>query len=150
MHTTRIAIPLLLTLLLPACATSKAGDVYTREQTRQTQTVKTGTVESVRTVRIEGTKSGVGAATGAVVGGIAGSELGEGKGELLGAVVGAVAGGLAGAAVEEAITRTEGVEITVRLDSGELVTVAQEGTETFQPGEYVRILQSGGVTRVSH
>lgn len=136
--------------LLAACASSNSGSIYTREETRTMTTVKIGVVESVRAVKIEGTNSQIGTAAGAVVGGVAGSSVGEGKGSIIGAVIGAVAGGLAGSAIEEIGTRTDGVEITVKLDNGNLVAIVQETDETFHPGEKVRILESGGVTRVSH
>lgn len=139
-----------LAALLTGCASSNSGDVYKRDQTRQAHTVKMGVVESVRQVKIEGTSSGIGAATGAVVGGVAGSSMGGGKGKIITAVVGAVAGGLAGAAAEEGLTREDGVELTIRLDSGELVAIVQEAGEEFHPGDSVRLLEGDGVTRVSH
>lgn len=135
---------------LVACASSNSGGAYSRDQTRQVQIVKMGTVESVRTVRIEGTRSPVGTATGAVVGGVAGSTIGGGRGQTIATVLGAVAGGLAGAAAEEGITRKDGLEITVQLDRGELIAVTQESDEQFFPGDRVRVLEGGGVTRVSH
>lgn len=139
-----------LAILLAGCASSNSGGVYSRDQTRQVQTVKMGVVESVRTVKIEGTSSGVGAATGAVVGGVAGNTMGGGKGRILTTVVGAVAGGLAGSAAEEGITRKDGLELTVKLDSGQILAIVQEADEQFHPGERVRVLEGGGVTRVSH
>ena len=145
-----VVFALSLATLLSACATSKSGDVYTREQTRQAQTVRMGVVESVRQVQIEGTKSGIGAGTGAVVGGVAGSTMGGGKGKILTTVIGAVAGGLAGAAAEEGLMKTDGVEITVKLDNGNMLAIVQEATEQFHPGERVRILEGGGTTRVTH
>jgi outer membrane lipoprotein SlyB len=150
MHTLRIFFVAILAAGLAACATGNSGSVYTREQTRQAETVKMGVVESVRQVKIEGTKTPVGTAAGAVVGGVAGSEIGEGKGSIIGAVVGAVAGGLAGSAIEEGVTRKDGLEITVKLDSGGLIAIVQEADEQFHPGERVRVLEGGGVTRVSH
>lgn len=150
MNRSHILLALCMVGLLSACATSKSGDVYSREQTRQAQTVRMGVVESVRQVRIEGTKSGVGAATGAVVGGVAGSTMGGGKGKILTTVVGAVAGGLAGSAAEEGLMRTDGLEITVKLDNGSMLAIVQEATEQFHPGERVRILEGGGTTRVTH
>ncbi len=42
------------------------------------------------------------------------------------AVIGAVAGGLLGAATEEGLTRTQGVEITVREDDGNLRAYVQD------------------------
>jgi len=136
--------------LLSACASSNSGDVYNREQTRQIQTVKLGVVESVRTVKIEGTKSGIGTAAGAVVGGVAGSTMGGGKGKILTSVLGAVAGGFAGSAAEEGLTRKDGIEVTVKLDNGIVVAIVQEATEEFHPGDRVRILENGSTSRVTH
>jgi len=42
------------------CVSSRSGDVYTRDQARQAHTVQWGTVEAVKDVKIEGTKSVVG------------------------------------------------------------------------------------------
>ena len=136
--------------LIAGCASSKSGSAYTRDQARQEMNVRTGIVESVREVQIEGTKSGVGAAAGAVAGGVGGSHIGGGKGQIVGAVVGAVVGGMAGAAVEEGVTRKNGLEITVRLDNGQLTAIVQEGDEAFHPGERVRLLSGSGGTRVTH
>lgn len=136
--------------VLGGCAASQSGAAYSREQTRQAQEVRMGVVESVRKVRIEGTKTPIGAATGAVVGGVLGNQVGKGRGKDVATVAGAVGGGFAGAAAEEGITRKEGLEITVRLDNGRMVAVTQEADELFRPGERVRVLTGGGVTRVSH
>jgi outer membrane lipoprotein SlyB len=151
-HTVALIASLLTTLLLSACAGGLGSGDYERGQTRGVQEVQMGTVESVREVKIEGTKSGVGSTAGAVVGGVAGSEVGGGKGQIVGGVIGAVVGGVAGAAVEEGTTRQKGVEITVKLDSGRLIAVTQaaEPNEVFQAGERVRILSGSGVTRVTH
>lgn len=141
---------LAMTAVIGGCASSNAGDVYSRDEARQVQRVKMGVVESSRVVRIEGTKTPIGAAAGTVVGGIAGSSVGGGgKTSAAVAVLGAVAGGLAGAAAEEGMTRKNAVEVTVRLENGQLISVVQEGTELFQPGEQVRVLEIGGVTRVA-
>jgi outer membrane lipoprotein SlyB len=135
---------------LSACAGSQSGSAYTRSQTRGEMLVRMGVVESVRTVTIEGTQSGVGAIAGGVLGGIAGSNVGQGSGSTAGAVVGAVLGGLAGQAIEEQGSKKSGLEITIRLDSGQIIAVTQEADEAFNPGERVRILSGDGVTRVSH
>ena len=136
--------------LLAACASSNSGSVYSRDEARRAQTVKTGVVESVRSVKLEGTKSPVGTIAGGAVGGIAGSSIGGGKGSAIAAVIGAVAGGLAGSAAEEAITRKNAYEITVKLDGGGLVAIVQEADEEFKAGERVRIVENGGTSRVSH
>ncbi len=150
MKISRLLVLLSLSLFLAACASSQSGSVYSRDEARKAQTVRMGVVESVRTVRSEGTKSPVGTVAGGAVGGIAGSSIGHGRGSAAAAVVGAVVGGLAGAAAEEGLTRKDGLEITVKLDNGTLVAVVQEADEQFQPGERVRLIESGGTTRVSH
>lgn len=139
-----------LLLLATACATSNSGSVYSREDARKVQTIKTGIVESVRTVKLEGTKSPVGTVAGGAIGGIAGSSVGGGRGSAIATVIGAVAGGLAGSAVEEVATRKDGLEITVKLDGGGLVAIVQEADEEFKAGDKVRLIERGDTTRVSH
>lgn len=150
MKATKLLAATLLSVLLAACASSNSGSVYSRDEARKIQTVKTGVVESVRPVKLEGTKSPVGTLAGGAVGGIAGSSVGGGRGSAIAAVIGAVVGGLAGSAAEEGITRKDGLEITVKLDGGGLVAVVQEADDPFKAGERVRLLESGGTTRVSH
>lgn len=137
--------------LVVGCAgPSSSGSVYTPGQAQREQTVRMGVVESVRQVTIEKTPAGAGAVAGGVVGGVAGSSVGGGKGSTITSVLGAVAGGLAGQAIEGAIGRKAGVEVTVKLDNGELRAITQEADEVFKPGERVRLLSGTGVTRVSH
>ncbi|HVS26248.1 MAG TPA: glycine zipper 2TM domain-containing protein [Burkholderiales bacterium] len=137
-------------MLLGGCAQSLSGSAYSRGQARQEQNVRNGTVESVRPVRIEGTKTPIGTVAGGAVGGVAGSTVGSGKGSAVAAIIGAVAGGIVGSAAEEAVTRKDGLEIVVKLDSGNTVAITQEADEQFRPGERVRIIAGGGVSRVAH
>lgn len=150
MRTTQLLAISILSLFLAACASSNSGSVYSRDEARKVQTVRTGVVESVRQVKLEGTKSPVGTVAGGAVGGIAGSTVGGGRGSAIAAVIGAVAGGLLGSAAEEGITRKDGLEITVKLDGGNMVAVVQEADDPFKAGERVRLVESGGTTRVSH
>ncbi len=139
-------------LALGGCASSLTGDSYSRDEARAVQTVRMGTIESLRPVKIEGTKTPIGAGAGAVIGGVGGSGLGGGRGSAVLAVIGAVAGGLLGAAAEEGLTRTQGVEITVREDDGTLRAYVQEvePNEIFRVGERVRIMTVNGTSRVAH
>jgi outer membrane lipoprotein SlyB len=122
---------------------------YTREQARREQTVRMGVVESVREVKLEGTRSGAGVAAGAVAGGIGASTIGHGTGSGVAAVLGAVAGGVAGHFIEQGVTAKRGVEVTVKLDNGSMVAITQEADETFRPGDRVRILSDGATSRVT-
>jgi outer membrane lipoprotein SlyB len=139
-------------LALGGCQSSLTGDTYSRDEARAVQTLRMGTIESLRPVKIEGTKTPIGAGAGAVVGGIGGSGLGGGRGSAVLAVVGAVAGGLLGAAAEEGLTRTQGVEITVREDDGTMRAYVQEvePNQVFRVGERVRIMTVNGTSRVTH
>jgi outer membrane lipoprotein SlyB len=136
--------------LLAGCASSQSGSSYSRQQTRGEMNIRLGVVESVRQVSIEGSKTATGPLAGGIIGGIAGSNIGGGRGSTVGAVLGAVAGGVAGQAIEEGVTKKNGLEITVKLDNGQMIAVTQEADEAFHPGERVRVLSGQGATRVSH
>ncbi|CAE6930856.1 MAG: hypothetical protein CMK72_03820 [Pseudomonadaceae bacterium] len=139
-------------LTLGGCASSLTGDTYSRDEARAVQTVRLGTIESLRPVKIEGTKTPIGSGAGAIAGGVAASSIGHGTGSAVAAVIGAVAGGLLGAAAEEGLTRTQGVEITVREDDGSMRAYVQEveENEIFRVGERVRIMSVNGNSRVTH
>jgi outer membrane lipoprotein SlyB len=138
--------------VLSGCASNLTGDTYSRAEARTVQTVRMGTIEALRPVKIEGTKTPIGAGAGAVIGGIAGSGVGGGRGSAVAAVIGAVAGGLLGAMTEEGLTRTQGVEITVNEDDGSMRAYVQavEANEVFRVGERVRIMTVNGTSRVTH
>lgn len=141
-----------MTVLLGGCTSSLSGDSYSREEARRVQTVRMGTIESLRPVQIEGTKTPIGAAAGAVVGGVGGSAIGGGRGSIVTAVIGAVAGGLIGSAAESGLTKTQGVEITVREDDGGMRAYVQEvqPNQIFRVGQRVRIMTVDGTSRVSN
>ena len=139
-------------LTITGCASNLQGDTYSRQDARQVQSVQYGTVEDVRLVVIEGTKTPIGTATGAAIGGIAGSSIGDGKGAAVATVIGAVAGGLAGAAAEEGITKSQGVELVIRLgESNKIISVVQghDPAKPFYVGDRVRLMTVNGQTRVS-
>ena len=137
-------------LILDGCASSMSGRAYSRGQARQEQAVRYGTVESVRPVQIEGTKTPIGTIAGGAVGGVAGSTVGSGKGSGVAAILGAVVGGIVGSAAEEGLTRRDGLEIIVKLDSGNTIAITQEADENFSSGERVHVISGGGVSRVAH
>lgn len=140
-----------LSVLLGACAgPSNSGSVYNSYQTMNEQSVRLGTVESVRNVTIANPDSGVGTVSGAALGGLAGSEIGHGNGSGAVGLIGAVAGGIIGNRVENQVNNRPGFEITVRLENGELRSITQAADEMFKPGERVRLLSDGRKTRVTH
>jgi outer membrane lipoprotein SlyB len=136
---------------LAGCATqSSSSAVYRSGDTQREQTVRMATVEAVRTVTIQRDSKGVGVVGGAVVGGIAGSGVSSGKREAnIGAVLGAIAGTVAGQAIEERANRRDGLEITLKYDNGDVRVIVQEADVDVKPGDRVRVVSGGGVTRVS-
>jgi len=138
--------------LAAGCAvTPNSASVYNTRQAQGEQTVRMGVVESVRNVTIDKGASGVGTIAGGALGGIAaGSNIGGGNGALAAGIVGALIGGVAGNQVESRLANKPGLEITVRLDNGELRAITQDADEIFRVGERVRLLSSGRTTRVTH
>jgi outer membrane lipoprotein SlyB len=146
-----ILIPVLATVLLcAACATNeKSASMYSAQQAQREQTVRFAVVEGVRDVTIDRGSNGTGTAAGAVVGGVAGSTVGGRREGYIAAVLGAVVGGIVGQTVENSANKKPALEITLRYDNGDLRAIVQEiGEQRFVTGERVRVLQSGGVTRV--
>lgn len=137
--------------LLAGCATEqRSASVYDPYQAMNEQSVRLGTVESVREVTIASRDSGVGGMTGAALGGLAGSNVGSGKGSVAAGIAGAVAGGIIGQRAEGRVASRRGLEITIKLDNGDMVAVTQQADELFRPGERVRLLSDGYSTRVTH
>ncbi|HHO68981.1 MAG TPA: hypothetical protein ENK12_08120 [Gammaproteobacteria bacterium] len=138
--------------LLAGCASNLSGESYSRSEARTVQQVEYGVIEALRPVQIEGTKTPIGSGAGAIAGGIAGSSVGGDTTGKVMAVIGAVVGGLAGAAIEEGVTRTRGVEFTLRMDDGRTIAIVQElsPNEKFAVGDRVRVISSGRNIRVAH
>jgi outer membrane lipoprotein SlyB len=146
----RIAIVAMTLVVAGGCATYP-GDAYYAGQAYRAHSVELGVVETLRPVQIQGHPTGAGAATGAVIGGVGGYQIGgSSSANAAGAFIGAIIGSLVGSAIERDATRVNGVEITVRLDSGRMLAVVQEGAvEEFRPGDRIRVLSDGYVTRVA-
>lgn len=141
---------ILLAVYITGCASSRSGEVYSRDQARKVHTVENGTIESVKDIVIEGTKTPVGTAAGGVTGGVLGSTVGGGSGKRVATVIGALAGAAAGTVIEEGITRKQGLELVVKKDHGGTIVVVQEADVLFAPGDRVRIItDSDGTTRIS-
>ncbi len=132
----------LVVLLSLGCEAKTNPSVYSRGQAKKMQRVQMGEVISVRPVEIEGSKSGVGAVAGGIGGGLIGSGIGKGSGRKVATGVGIVGGAVAGAIIEEKLTHRRGLEVTVRLDNGEHISIVQGTEENLIPGDRVRIISS--------
>lgn len=145
----RLLLAACLTAALAACSTT-SPDVVQRGDAQRLSSVQDATVLSVRPVTVDGSQSGGGGVTGALVGGALGASRSHGTESAIIGVIGAVAGAVVGNAVERTATREDAYEILVQLPSGERRAVVQaKGNETWQPGEPVILVTSGGKTRVT-
>lgn len=146
----RLCVSLAAVAVLGGCASS-SPDVIKRGETQQMAQVEDAVVLSVRTVVVDGTQSGVGAAVGGVVGalgGYAGSGV-QREGQVLGVLAG-VAGAAAGNAIERFSSREEANEVLVQLKGGERRAIVQaKGAEKLEPGDAVILITSGGKVRIA-
>jgi outer membrane lipoprotein SlyB len=138
-------------LVLVGCASSNP-DVIQRSDTQRLSQVEDAVILSVRSVTVEGSQSGAGAATGGVLGGLAGYGGGSNQreGQLIG-IVGAVAGAVVGNVIERAGTREDAFELLIQLKktSERRAIVQGKGSEIFAPGEPVILVTTGGKVRVA-
>ena len=136
---------------LTGCVSGLEGSSYSRSEARQIQQVEFGAILSTKPVIIEGQRTDWGELSGVIIGGIAGSSVGEGKGQQIATTLGAIGGAVAASVVEEKATRVQGLELTVKMDSGKILSIVQEVDEInqFQKGQRVRVLMQGSLARVS-
>ena len=137
-------------LAFMAACTTTSPDVVQRGDAQRLATVQDATVLSVRSVTVDGSQSGAGGVTGAVVGGVAGSSRSSGREQAVIGVVGAVAGAVIGNAIERSATKEDAVEILLQMKNGDRRAVVQaKASETFNPGDPVILVTTGGKTRVT-
>ena len=139
-----------LAAVLAGCANPTASSrLYTFDQAQRAQTVTLGYVIGVRPVTIQASQtSGMGVIAGGALGAVTGSAIGGGSGRRITTVGGAVGGAMAGNAIENASTRRQGLEITIRLDSGDVRVITQEADVPISTGQRVQVVTQGGVSRV--
>lgn len=145
------AVVIAATLLLTGCAVApRSGNAYSQGEALNMMSVRMGTLEGARMVKLEGSRSGAGLLAGGAIGGIAGSAIGGGKGKTIATILGALAGAGVGANMEERSTASQALELVIRMDNGELVAVIQEmSSESFSFGQRVRVLSNGRQVRVT-
>ena len=72
------------------------------------------------------------------------------QGALSGTAGGALLGAAGGYAGQKALTKQNGLEITVELENGQQLSIVQAADQQFSPGERVRVLRgSDGSARVA-
>ena len=137
---------------LIGCSSAPSASVYESSEALKPQRVVFATVLAVRNVTIDtSTDSKVGTIAGGAIGGIAGSRFGSGRGTdaLLGGVIGATVGAVAGSAAENMASKSEGLDITVRTETGETLSIVQAADVAISVGQQVRLLTQNGKYRVA-
>jgi outer membrane lipoprotein SlyB len=143
-----VANTCLMVAVLAACSTTSPDVVKPGDAQRLSQ-VEDAVVLNVRPVVVEGSQSGAGAATGAVIGGVGGASVGGSREQVVVGVIGAVVGGVVGNAVERFGTREDANEILLQMSNGQRRSIIQaKGNETFNPGDAVLLVTTGGKVRV--
>ena len=137
----------LLALLMGGCAQVPNADSFGAEQAQVPLRVSFGTVVQVNTSKVRPGNTLAGTSEGALAGGVLGSFLGQGRGSVVGAVAGLIAGAVAGHIADAAATTKTGQLVTVKLDNGHLLAVAQTGT-ALKRGQRVEVIWQGQKTRV--
>ncbi|CAH0526369.1 glycine zipper 2TM domain-containing protein [Vibrio hippocampi] len=145
-----LAVPL---ISLVACSSPNPyGDSYGSQDTRTIQQVYYGTIEKLAPVTIEASQgsNAVGTIAGAAIGGILGSKVGGGSGSDIAAIGGGVLGGYAGSKATEELGKSNGVNMTIRLEDGKTISVVQEVNPEmiFQVGQEVQVNVNGKDARV--
>jgi outer membrane lipoprotein SlyB len=147
----RSMVLILLCVLVVGCSSksSNSSNTISRSQAGRMQSVQDGEVLFVRPVTIEGSDSPVGAIAGGALGYVVGDSVGGGRGTRIARVAGTIGGAAAGSAVQRNVTQEDALEITVRLDNGQIISIVQAADEPFNDGDRVRVLQRpDGTARV--
>lgn len=148
----RVARPATALLLAAAvlgaagCAREISPQVVTGASVGDINEAFFGTVQSVRAVTVqEGDRlqeNTTGALIGGLAGGAIGSVFGGGWGRVVATGAGAVVGATAGAAAERQLSRQQGLEYTIRLDNGRMISVVQGPEPSFGVGQRVIVQTS--------
>lgn len=106
-----------------------------------------GTVTDVKTVKIEGEASGVGAVAGGVLGGVLGHQVGGGRGKDVATVGGALGGAYVGHQVEKKKNEKTEYRVMVKMEDGTNRTFKYAAATNYRVGDKIKVLD-GKLTRV--
>lgn len=133
------------------CAQNPYGNAYDVGEARTVQNVLTGTITKLDAVTMSGGgENMIGTIAGGAIGAILGSKVGGGSGSDIAAIGGGLAGAALGNKAGDAVSKRNGVNIVIKLDSGRTIAVVQEVDPNmiFRVGQRVDIYQQGSTTRV--
>ncbi|NLS11525.1 glycine zipper 2TM domain-containing protein [Vibrio sp. SM6] len=128
------------------------GNAYGSADTRTIQQVYYGTIIKTEPVTIDSSEgsNAIGTIAGAAIGGILGSKIGGGTGSDIAAIGGGLLGGYAGSEAAGELGKRNGVNLTIRLEDGQIISIVQEVNPNmmFQVGEEVQVNVDGNTARV--
>lgn len=131
-------------LLLGGCAKNLSPDDYSESDAGAAVETYRGTILSVRTIKVKGgdrlEDNKIGLIGGGLAGGILGSQLGKGRGSSVGAIAGVAAGALGGSMLEQKMKTQDGLEYTVQLTNGRILSVVQNMGVPMTAGQKVLVL----------
>ena len=136
--------------IISSCSTSSMRpDIVDRSTAQKAQSVVFGVIENVTKVTIEGDRE-LGSLAGGVIGGAVGRSNSDEEIESgVGAILGTLIGSKVGAEIGSSVTKIDGVELLILKDSGKYISIIQEAADfNFQAGQAVKIVMSGGKSRV--
>lgn len=143
----------LMSLALSGCARDISSSSYTESDVGEISETLEGTVIKVRSVQVKASDKLSGNTAGLLAGGLAGGllgyQFGKGTGKVAATGAGALLGSAAGAYAEDALTKQEALEYTVRLNNGHLKTVVQGKDNPISSGQRVLLyIYRGGRSRI--
>ncbi len=131
-------------LLLGGCAKNISSNDYSEAEAGAVKQTYRGVIISARPVKVNGSDSlgdnQAGLLGGGVAGGLLGSQFGRGSGQVVGAVLGAAAGAVGGAFLEKGLKSQDGMEYTVELSSGRVMTLVQGPEPRLSVGQAVLVM----------
>ena len=105
-----------------------------------------GTVTDVKTVKIEGEASGVGAVAGGVLGGVLGNQVGGGTGKNVATIGGIAGGAYVGHQVEKKSKARTEYRVIVEMEDGSSKTFKYSSQTSYRVGDRVQV-KNGKLTR---
>lgn len=126
-------------------------DVYNYNEVGKTTAVTFGTIIKARSIGIIGKNSGVTSGVAGLAGAGGGAYVGGNSGTAWAMGIGAVAGSVIGYLIEQGFADREGVEYTVVLENGVVITAVQELPKNESPlsvNTRVIVQNTGGFQRI--
>lgn len=123
---------------------SSPDNTISRAEVNTMQTTAMGIIEQITVVNVDGEQTWVGSTVGSVSGSVLGAAFGSGWGRIVSSLVGSLVGNFAGREVEEQATKTQGLQLEIRLENGEIfkTVVIPDNLDAFKVGDRVKVLIS--------